>query len=414
MNIQSLKPKLDMLIHHMQVSNIGMVFVTETWTEDGNELEHQYIKANINTAGYNMLIQSRENQRGGGIAIRYKSHLQVKKLIFNNYISFKLLTITLNISSKSYLFSTIYRAPYSTKQPTTILTFLEEFPDHIWTLLRNSRNINILGDFNIPWNIADHPDTISMQEVIDMYDLKQHIHTEMHRLGKTLDWLISNNPTSIIDITNKDLLSDHCIIEWKFQVSHKIREKMQTSRRHLNNIDEKKFKEDLKKSLEIDAGKTLQQNYNNYMEAITKTMNKHAPLITKTKTKKDHNPWFEKDSQRLKTQWRMAERRWIKSKNHEDLLEYKHLNMIYKKHLHHAKKTSILHELNDNKNKTRNLYNILRSLTKQKEENPMPSTRSPSNVPDTFADFFLNKIKNQGTVSKSEHKREILQEMLKK
>ena len=38
-----------------------MVFVTETWTEDGNKSEHQYIKVNINTAGYNMLIQSREN-----------------------------------------------------------------------------------------------------------------------------------------------------------------------------------------------------------------------------------------------------------------------------------------------------------------------------------------------------------------
>ena len=66
-----------------------------------------------------MLIQSRENQRGGGIAIIYKPHLQVKKVIFNNYTSFELLTIILNISTKLYLFSTIYRAPYSTKQLTT-------------------------------------------------------------------------------------------------------------------------------------------------------------------------------------------------------------------------------------------------------------------------------------------------------
>ena len=242
LNIQSLKPKLDMLIHHMQVSNMDMVFVTETWTEDDNKSEHQYIKANFNTAGYNMLIQSRENQRGGGIAIIYKSHLQVKKLIFNNYMSFESLTIILNISTKSYLFSTIYRAAYSKKQPTTIITFLEEFPDHVSSLLRSSRNINILGDFNIPWNIAYHPDTISMQEVMDMYDLKQHIHTQMHRLGNTLDWLISNNPNSIMDLTKKDFLSDHCIIEWNFQVSHKIREKMQTSRRHLNHIDEKNSK----------------------------------------------------------------------------------------------------------------------------------------------------------------------------
>ena len=198
-----------------------------------NESDHQYIKANINTAGYNILIQSRKNWRGGGIVIIYKSRLQVKKLIFNNYSSFESLTVTLNISTKLYLFLTIFRAPYSTKQLTTMLTFLEEFPDHISTLLRNSRNIN----FNIPWNIVGHPDTISMQEVMDMYDLKQHIHTQMHKLGNTLDWLMNNNPTSIIDITNKDFLSDHCIIEWKFQVSHRIREKMQTPRRHLNNID---------------------------------------------------------------------------------------------------------------------------------------------------------------------------------
>ena len=241
-NIQSVKPKLDMLIHHMQVSNIDIVFVTETWTEDGNDSEHQYIKANFNTAGYNMLIQSRENQREGGIAIIYKSHLQVKKLIFNNYMSFESLSIILNISTQSFLFLTIYRAPYSKRQLTTILTFLEEFPDHILSLLRSSININILGDFNIPWNIADHPDTISMQKVMDMYGLKQHIQKQIHRLGNTLDWLISNDPNSIMDLTNKDFLSDHCIIEWKFQVSHKIREKKQTSRRHLNDIDEKNSK----------------------------------------------------------------------------------------------------------------------------------------------------------------------------
>ena len=88
----------------------------------------------------------------------------------------------------------------------------------------------------------------------------------------------------------------------------------------------------------------------------------------------------------------MAEKRWIKSKNHEDLLEYKHINTIYKKCLHHAKKTHILYKWNDKKNKTRNLYNILRSLTKQKEENPMPPTESPSDIPNIFADFFLNKI----------------------
>ena len=86
----------------------------ETWTQYENEPKYQYIKANLDTAGYNILIQSRENQRGGGIELIYKSHLQVKKLSFNEYTSFESPTINLNISTKSYLFSTIYRTPYST------------------------------------------------------------------------------------------------------------------------------------------------------------------------------------------------------------------------------------------------------------------------------------------------------------
>ena len=85
LNIQSLKPKLDMLINHMQLNNINMYFATETWTQYRNETEHQYIKANLDTAGYKILNQSRENSKGGRIAAIYKSHLYVEKLSFNEY-----------------------------------------------------------------------------------------------------------------------------------------------------------------------------------------------------------------------------------------------------------------------------------------------------------------------------------------
>ena len=88
----------------------------------------------------------------------------------------------------------------------------------------------------------------------------------------------------------------------------------------------------------------------------------------------------------------MAEKRWIKCQQHQDLLEYNHINSIYKKHLHHSKKTHILSKLNDNKNKTRNLYKTLRSLTKLEDENPMPPTEYPSDLPNKFVNFFLNKI----------------------
>ena len=111
------------------------------------------------------------------------------------------------------------------------------------------------------------------------------------------------------------------------------------------------------------------------------------------KTKKDHNPWFDQDVQKLKTQRRLAEKRWIKSKQHDNLIEYKHINTIYKNAYITPKKMHILSKLNDNENKARNLYKILRLLTKPEDANPMPLTESPSDLPHIFADFFLNKIK---------------------
>ena len=224
-NIQSLKPKLDMLIHHMQLYNLDICFITETWTQCGNGPDCQYIRANLDAAGYNIIIHSRDNRKGGGIAVIHRPHLHIKKLSFNENRSFEAITINLNITTKSYLFSTIYRAPYSSKQQVTMLTFLEEFPGHVSSILRSSKNVIILGDFNIPWNKPEHPDTTSLREIFDMYDLHQHINIQTHRLGNTLDWLISNRPDTIQDISGKDFMSDHNIIEWKFQINQKVTKK---------------------------------------------------------------------------------------------------------------------------------------------------------------------------------------------
>ena len=212
-----------MLMYHIQLNNIDMCFVNETWTQHGNDPEHQIYKTfNMDTAGYKILTHSRENGTGGGIPAIYKSHLHVMNLSFKDNTSFEELTVKLAITTKSYIFSAIYRAPYSTRQPVTMLTFLEEFPDHITSLLRSSNNILITGHFNIPWNKPGNPDTVCMPEILDMYDLNQHIHTQV---GNTIDWLIGNAASIIQDTTNKDYLSVHSLIEWKVQISRKPNEK---------------------------------------------------------------------------------------------------------------------------------------------------------------------------------------------
>ena len=97
-----------------------------------------------------------------------------------------------------------------------------------------------------------------MKEILDMYDMHQHINIQTHKLGNTLDWLISNRPETIQDITIKDFLSDHSMNEWKFQISQKVSEKIQTIKRDLSKINEESFISDLKNNLDVD----MEKHYN--------------------------------------------------------------------------------------------------------------------------------------------------------
>ena len=101
-------------------------------------------------------------------------------------------------------------------------------------------------------NKPENLDTISMQEMLDMHDLNQHIHTQAHKNRNSIDQLISNTANIIHDITNKDYISDHSFIEWKFQISRKSTEKIQKSRCNLAKINEENFNIDLKKNLQMD------------------------------------------------------------------------------------------------------------------------------------------------------------------
>ena len=59
-----------------------------------------YIKAKLDTAGYKILTQSRENRKGGRNNSNIQVTLYVKKISFKEYISFEALTVKLDITTK--------------------------------------------------------------------------------------------------------------------------------------------------------------------------------------------------------------------------------------------------------------------------------------------------------------------------
>ena len=62
--IQSLKPKINMILHYILQHKLDICFITETWTSKNEDL--QYIKANLMTQDFDILSCERRNRKGGG------------------------------------------------------------------------------------------------------------------------------------------------------------------------------------------------------------------------------------------------------------------------------------------------------------------------------------------------------------
>ena len=85
-NIQSLKPKMNMILHYIPQHKLVICFITDTCISKNEDL--QYIKDNLMTQGFNKLSCERKSRKGGGLACIYNEKLMIKVLAQQKYESF--------------------------------------------------------------------------------------------------------------------------------------------------------------------------------------------------------------------------------------------------------------------------------------------------------------------------------------
>ena len=333
---------------------------------------------------------------GGCIACIYKGHLDIRMHTeCRTYTSFESLIVKLMIKSKLHWISTIYRPPYSNKHPIPTTTFIDEFPDHVSHLLCQTDNPIIVGDINIPWNKTDNLDTISLTEILELYNLNQHVGFPTHKQGNTIDWVMNVRDTDdFIDLHTSEFLSDHCTIEWQMNIKRPDTIRERSMIRNLKTINREEFARDLDEELNKSTheGQPLQELYDGFVSSIETTLDKHAPLRESIKTVRNNQPWFDEDAKKLKLQRRLAEKHWLKSRTAADKTHYMHINKCYLRHLYQSKKSYINKQLECYNNNSQMLFRILNQLTKGQHDNPHPDFSSCKDLANKFADFFIGKI----------------------
>ena len=174
-------------MEHIVDRKSDIVFLTETWLQS----DKNSITAEIKTYGYKLLHDRRKDRKketGGGVGILIKAGLMAKQQPARHFESFEYTVVNLAVANKKkLLLISIYRVLFVTE--TVFFTDLAELLDEI---VVSNEPFVIAGDVNIHVETDDQY-ARKFHELLDLYDIKQHITEPTHRKRHTLDVVLTPN-----------------------------------------------------------------------------------------------------------------------------------------------------------------------------------------------------------------------------
>ena len=224
----------------------AIVTLTEHWLTDLDSS----VRAELCPNGYKILDHARSDCRGGGTGIIYHESLNVKKIdagVSARY-SYEFSEWIVKSGWYSIRIAIIYRPPYSERHPVTTNVFLTEFPDYLESLLLCKERLLITGDFNIHVDDCSNPDTQKFLELLDSFDLQQHVKQPTHRDGHTLDLSITRKSETLVDDepTVGLFISDHAAVFTRLGLSRPGLSLKTTTYRKIKSVNLDSFHSDIR------------------------------------------------------------------------------------------------------------------------------------------------------------------------
>ena len=279
-NIRSIRNKIWYLQEQIQYMKFDICAISETWLKAESE-EPVHNKA---PPGYNLISLPRmDGHIGGGIALLYKSSLNVTKIhSLNNPITMECSTFTVKSDHTNLTSLVIYEQPTS-----STITFCEELATILEGITSMKSNIMIIGDFNIHIENIAKPDTITFNDFLDSFNLQNHVIFPTHIAKHHLDLCITEWDWGLFQSISKDhLISYHNFIHFKLRAPKPYVSTKRISYRKLKNINNDLFKIELStnlmeslNSISSHSARDLVEVYNN---ACTKTLTNMHQLKRKS------------------------------------------------------------------------------------------------------------------------------------
>ncbi len=402
-NIQSALQKALTIKEYILEHNFDLFYIVESWFKNkgdevpiGDMIPEGYVFKHIPRIARN---------RGGGIGIIHKKHIQLKKESQPPTTSMEIMETTININARRITCITVYRPESSAIHKYTMSTFFTEFENLLTHYILTKDELLIMGDFNFHMNKPNKPNVNRMIEILDTFDLIQHVTTPTHKFGNTLDLIITKKDTNLLSYKVDEMLSDHNVLHMNINIQRPPWPMKYISHRNFKNINIKQIKEDfLKLNEKIDEISDINKLVSLYNEDLIKIMDKHAPKRKIKITMRNKTPWTSDEIRPDKTLKRKLERKWLRTKLITDEQNYKAQRNKFNALLRDIRAKQLANDINENKNNPSRIHQIVGNAMYLNNNKPLPPEQAGTDQPEEFINYYHDKIKDIRTNLEEEDK----------
>ena len=393
-------------MEHVLDYEADVVFLTETWQTTLNNP----VTAAAKDYGFTLYHETRNHDtkvRGGGVGILCSNKLIVKKKIpkLGRFSSFEYAVYTIKTSDYQGIKCSVMLVPVYRDQYVNIDIFLDEFNQLLEWLYMFDSYLIISGDFNIHWGSSES-DAIKFNDLLQMYNLQQHVTEPTNNHGNILDLVISPvtmcsysrrsaYPTVSNVSVNNVHLSNHYLVSFSVDHISPVSKTKVVYHRHFRSIDQTAFKNDLMNMMQIiDSNTSFKHRVSLLDSSLLEILDVHAPLHKKHVKNVTGASWFNNEYDQLRRQRRNAERKAKKSRLTVDIENFKRLRKETTLLSKSLKKNNIRNSIESAAGDQKQLYRVFHSLVDNTSEIILPDHASDDDLAERFSIFFTQKVKN--------------------
>jgi Reverse transcriptase (RNA-dependent DNA polymerase)/Endonuclease-reverse transcriptase len=394
------KPEiLKNMIHEF---NIDILCLSETW------LQSDTLPATINSflpPSFSFAHCPRPQGGGGGIGFVYNS----KKICIKNvkvpiYSSFEIQCISFTVSpsfsirpssitTNPFIIINIYRPPSLSKA-----TFITEFTSLLENFISSSSEIIITGDLNLHVDNLSAPYSTSFLDLLETFNLKQHINFPTHISGHTLDLLITRSTSTLVSAIDHTFspISDHELILSTLSIPTNSRSpRIVKLTRPINTINTVNFANDIRTScLYTSPATTLAKYIEQFTTTLTTLLDKHAPQKTTSCLSRPHKPFITPEIKNEKSKRSKLETIFRKDRSPQNKANFMNQAKVVAKLITTARRLYFRNLIANCSGQPKKLWAALDNLLCRKPPPTLPNSISPPTLASAFLQYFDDKITN--------------------